>query len=126
MKKFLICFLMISGIMTMMPEFVSARNSADEKLVKELSGGLPVYMGNGMTWTQFDIDKDGEFVISLLSNNLPDVYEIDDDLRAQFKDALTGPNSGYTALSKNLGRKIRIKVFNSKNDLCIFETVSPQ
>ena len=102
-----------------------ARTKEDDALVKELSGGLPVYMGNNLTWRTFDIDDHGTLIIGLLSNSLPALADIDDELRQGFKETLVGPNSGYVGLSKHLGRKMVINVYNTANELCVTETISP-
>ena len=102
-----------------------ARSKEEDQLVKEMSAGLPVYMGNGLTWRTFDIDNEGTLVIGILSNNLPEAAQVDDKMRDDYKRVLTGENSKYAALSRALGRKLIINIINPYNELCISETLNP-
>ena len=72
MKKLILSVAMLLSVIAV-PLSVEARTSEEDQLVKELSGGLPVYMGGGLTWRTFEIDHKGNMVIGLLSNNLPEV-----------------------------------------------------
>ena len=124
MKKVLLSIVMLVAMVSIaLPS--AARNKEDDALVKELSGGLPVYMGNNLTWRTFDIDDHGTMIIGLLSNTMPALADITDELRDDFKKTLSGPNSGYVGLSKHLGRKMVINVYNTANELCVTETISP-
>ncbi len=114
--------MLLSGVVY--PLSMEARSSEEDKLVKELSGGLPVYMGGGLTWRTFDIDDKGNMVIGLLSNNLPEASSIDDATREAYKSALTGPSSGYVSFSKKCGRNVIIQVYNTSNELCITEAIT--
>lgn len=114
--------MLLSGVVY--PLSMEARSSEEDKLVKELSGGLPVYMGGGLTWRTFDIDDKGNMVIGLLSNNLPEASSIDDATREAYKNALTGPSSGYVSFSKKCGRNVIIQVYNTSNELCITEAIT--
>lgn len=124
MKKVLLSFVVLFALLGVaLPS--EARTKEEDALVKELSGGLPVYMGNNLTWRTFDIDNNGTMVIGLLSNSLPALADVDDKLRDEFKATLVGPNSGYVGLAKHLGRKMTINVYNTQNELCVTETISP-
>lgn len=122
MKKLILSVAMLLSVIAV-PFSVEARTSEEDQLVKELSGGLPVYMGGGLTWRTFDIDDKGNMIIGLLSNNLPELSAIDDATREAYKNALTGPQSGYVAFSKKCGRNVIIQVYNTSNELCITETI---
>ncbi|MDE6717738.1 MAG: hypothetical protein K2J70_06065 [Muribaculaceae bacterium] len=126
MKK-IICgiFLALTAIAAF-PDEGMARTKEDNNIVKEISGGLPVYMGNGMTWNKFDIDDQGQFVIGLISQNLPDVSGMTDEIRASYRDLLVGPKSGYVNLARSLGRSLRINVYNQQGELCISESVTSE
>ncbi|MDE6683217.1 MAG: hypothetical protein K2J87_07310 [Muribaculaceae bacterium] len=123
MKKVILSVAMLLSAFAW-PMTMQARTSDEDKLVKELSGGLPVYMGGGLTWRTFDIDDKGNMVIGLLSNNLPEASAIDDATREAYKNALTGPASGYVSFSKKCGRNVIIQVYNTSNELCITEAIA--
>ena len=125
MKKILLGIVMALTAVIAFPSYMSARTPQDDSLVKELTGGLPVYMGNGLTWNTFDIDKEGYLVIGLISNNLPELSKMDDELRSKYQELLVGPQSGYVGLSKHLGRKMRINLYNTNNELCVTEIITP-
>lgn len=123
MKKVIFSVIMLlSGVVC--PLSMEARTSEEDKLVKELSGGLPVYMGGGLTWRTFDIDDKGNMIIGLLSNNLPEASDVDNDMRDAYHKALTGPESGYVSFSKKCGRNVIIQVYNTANELCITECIT--
>lgn len=104
---------------------IQARSKEEDQLVKEMTTGLPVYLGNGLTWRTFDIDNEGTLVIGILSNNLPEAAQVDDKMRDDYKRVLTGESSKYAALSRALGRKLIINIINPYNELCISETLNP-
>ncbi len=118
MKKVLFSILMFLSLVCV-PATTYARNSDDAKVVKEISDGLPVYMGGGITWRTFDINDKGDIEVGLLSNNLPDASEVTEEQKEIYKNALTGPNSGYANLSKKLGRNLIVNIYNTANQLCI-------
>lgn len=126
MKKILLGIVMALSVVMFFPIGASARTPQDDSLVKELSGGLPVYMGNGLTWNTFDIDKEGYLVIGLISNNLPELSKMDESLRTKYQELLVGPQSGYVGLSKHLGRKMKINLYNTNNELCVTEIITPE
>lgn len=126
MKKICFAIVMAFALSLVFPHEMSAKKTKEETaMVKEISGGLPVYMGNGMTWNTFDIDDDGQIVIGLISQNLPDASEVTDEVRNRFHEILVGPNSGYVGLSKSMGKGLRVNVYNPTGQLCISETYVP-
>ena len=79
MKKVLLSIVMLVAMVSIaLPS--AARTKEDDALVKELSGGLPVYMGNNLTWRTFDIDDHGTMIIGLLSNTMPALADITDEI----------------------------------------------
>ncbi|MDE6237959.1 MAG: hypothetical protein K2J23_06140 [Muribaculaceae bacterium] len=126
MKKYITGAMMALALLCSVANDTYARTPQDDKLVKEMSGGLPVYMGNGMTWKTFDIDNNGQIIIGLLSNNLPAVDAMTPELTKQYKDALAGPESGYAKLSKQLNRPLIVNIYNAANDLCVTAKIDPQ
>lgn len=124
MRKFIYGIFLALTAIAAVPTESAARTKEENNLVKEIAGGLPVYMGNGMTWNKFDIDEQGQFVIGLISQNLPEVSGMTDEIRASYRDVLVGPKSGYVNLAKSLGRSLRINVYNQQGELCISESVS--
>jgi len=122
MKKILLLIVMAFGSMMLsMPAF--ALTAQEESLLNEVRGGLPVYMGNGLTWSEFDIADNGELVIGMVSNNLPAAEKMTDDLRAEFRKILTDPKSGYVGLSKHMGKNLRLNISNAAKELCISELI---
>ncbi|MDE7413670.1 MAG: hypothetical protein K2N05_07800 [Muribaculaceae bacterium] len=126
MKKFIYGICLALSLTTAFPLVGNAKTKEEAAIVKELTSGLPVYMGNGMTWNTFDIDDNGQIVIGLISQNLPDVSGITDDIRSNYRDILVGPQSGYVKFSKQMGKKLRVNVYNQNGDLCISETYTPE
>ena len=124
MKRLMLILVMAIGAMMMsMPAF--GRTAEEENLLKEVKGGLPVYMGNGLTWSEFDIADNGELVIGMVSTNLPEASKMTDDLRKEFKAILTDPKSGYVGLSTHMGKPLRLNISNAANELCISELITP-
>lgn len=99
----------------------------ETELVKVMNENLPVYLGNGMSWTVFDIDEDGDYVMAYTSTALPAASEIDDNTLRTFRDALynsLGANKGLVALCKSSGRAVKLKVYNTADELCLYERFS--
>ena len=127
MRKILYSLMIAAGIFGIaIPS--SAKTKEENNLVKELRGGLPVSLGNNMTWSNFDITDKGDYMVEYIWTMLPASSEITNDMRYQYRKALTDPNGpckGLLALARNQGKTMIIRFYNGNKELCIEETIKP-
>lgn len=114
--------------MAFMPALsLSAKTAEEEELVKMMNAELPVYMGNGTSWTEFDIADNGDFVIVYTSMELPEASKVDEKVKEAFAQSIhnsLGANKGLKALCEATGRSLQIKLYNSDKELCLEERFS--
>lgn len=128
MRK-LIYGLIIAGALFMGAMPVCAKTEQEEALVKELKGGLPVYVGNGLSWTDFDIQDNGNYMVAYTSTALPAASAITDEVREKFREILAHPmgaNKGLINLTNQLKKSLVLRLYNGNGELCLEEVIKPK
>lgn len=128
MRKLLYCIVLMMGALVVgVP--ANAKTQEEEALVNELKGGLPVYVGNNISWTDFDILDNGSYMVAYTSTALPAAKDITEEVRSKFREILTHPmgaNKGLINFTNKMKKSLVIRLYNGSKELCIEEIITPK
>lgn len=94
----------------------------EQAIVDQINTQLPMDMGDGIYWTEFDIADNGDFVMTFKAAMLPAASEITPEEKASFAEAMKSSlveDNKIAEICKALNRGMLIKVSNDAGEPCL-------
>lgn len=120
-KKIFLTIVMAAAMLAT-PAKVEAKTEAEQTLIRSMNAELPVYMGNNLSWTGFDIADNGDYVMIYTSTDLPAAADITPQMKFDFANnlrAALGGEEGMAETCRKIGRPLQFKLMNADKEMCI-------
>lgn len=121
MKRIFLTLVMVAAMITT-PLSLDAKTEAEQSLIRAMNADLPVYIGNNLSWTGFDIADNGDYVMIYTSTELPAAADITPEMKFEFSNNLRnalGGEAGMAETCRKIGRPLQFKLMNAAKEMCI-------